>query len=214
MATEVTLAGLLRKAIPRPSARRTGNPKTQKMTSGSRLSSSRRAPSRCRKPDQRPVRWATAAGVGVVCAAVTDGPPGRMTQNCRAALDSGRSETRPDTYRGGSSFFPQMSAGQAYEDVFQAGLASGQMHELLALLLDRIQQRRNGQVRFADVKTDQTIVMTHGFDPRQHSPALGSCAVGVAAYLEFHHMMTAQTIDQVGRRSFGNHLAVVDDGET
>ena len=56
MATRVTSAGLLRNAIPNPSASSTGKANTQKITSGSRLSSFMRAISRWVKPDQRPLR--------------------------------------------------------------------------------------------------------------------------------------------------------------
>src|SRR5262249_60881879 len=61
-ATEVVSAGLLRKAIPSPSASSSGKTKTQKMISGSRFSSSIRAQSKCQKPAQRPLRKAGACG--------------------------------------------------------------------------------------------------------------------------------------------------------
>src|SRR5437899_3512806 len=57
IATRVASLGLLRKAIPRPSASSSGNTNTQKTTSGSRLSSSIRAMSKCVYPDQRPFRF-------------------------------------------------------------------------------------------------------------------------------------------------------------
>src|SRR5258708_3018692 len=67
--TDVTSAGLLRKAMPNPAASSSGKMKTQNTTSGSRLSSIMRAQSRCRYPDQRPL-WRTERlgwpGFGVV----------------------------------------------------------------------------------------------------------------------------------------------------
>src|SRR6266478_4207131 len=59
--TDVTSAGLLRKAMPNPAASSSGKMKTQNTTSGSRLSSRMRAHSRCRYPDQRSL-WRAGPG--------------------------------------------------------------------------------------------------------------------------------------------------------
>ena len=56
--------------------------------------------------------------------------------------------------------------------------------------------------------------LAHGFDARQSAPGLECRTVGVAAHRKLHHMMSAQAVDQIRRRAFGNDLAVIDDGET
>src|SRR5258707_774645 len=40
---------------------------------------------------------------------------------------------------------PQMTAGQVHENVFETGLARAEVFELVALLIDRSEQRGNGE---------------------------------------------------------------------
>ena len=56
----------------------------------------------------------------------------------------------------------------------------------------------DGAMRLTDVETDQAIVMSHRFHSRKCPPAVNIGAIGVAAYLKFHHVMPAQAIDEVG----------------
>lgn len=65
-----------------------------------------------------------------------------------------------------------MATGQAHENIFQAGLAGGQVQELCTLFSDGIQQRRDSQVRLVDRKADQAIVVAHGLYTGKSSPNL------------------------------------------
>ncbi len=66
----------------------------------------------------------------------------------------------------------------------------------------------------ADIQADQAVVMA---EPTRLLEAPAKCLhrspLESAAYLKFHHVMTAQTIDQVSGRAFGNHLSVIDNGQ-
>ncbi len=84
---------------------------------------------------------------------------------------------------------------------------------MLTLFLDRNQQRRDGQVWLMHIQTDQAIVLSNRLDARKRPPDVGRDAVRIAAYLKFHHVVPAQAFDQIGRRAFGNHLSVIDDGQ-
>ena len=67
-------------------------------------------------------------------------------------------------------------------------------------------------MRLAHREANQTIVVTNRFHTRQRSPGIQSSAVtGIAAGLELHHVMPAEAVNQVGRRAFGNDLAMIDD---
>ena len=72
-----------------------------------------------------------------------------------------------------------MAAGQADENIFQAGLARGQVQQMFALFLDRVKQRRDGQVRLAHIQADQTIVMADRLDSGKRPPDLDAIAVRV-----------------------------------
>ena len=104
-----------------------------------------------------------------------------------------------------------MATGQADEDVFQAGLAGGQVQQLLAILLDRIEQRWNGQVRLANVETDHAVVVANRFNSGKSTPCLRRGSIRIAAHLELHHMVTAEAIDQIRRCAFGDYLPMIDD---
>src|SRR5882762_9626311 len=120
---------------------------------------------------------------------------------------------------------PQMAAGQVYEDVFETGLARAEVFELVALLVDRSEQRGNGEMRFAHVEADCTVLAADGFDAGQRAPRIGFLAVRVAVGLAIHsatdsaidseldHVMAAEAVDEVGGSAFGDDLAVIDDGE-
>src|SRR6202790_1563465 len=68
---------------------------------------------------------------------------------------------------------PQMAAGQVYENVFETGLARAEVFELVALLIDRSEQRGNGEMRFAHVEADCTVLAADGFDAGERAPSIG-----------------------------------------
>ena len=72
-----------------------------------------------------------------------------------------------------------MAAGQADEHIFQAGLAGGQVQQMIALFLDRVKQRRDGQVRLAYIQTNQAVVMADRLDSGKRPPDLDAIAVRV-----------------------------------
>src|SRR5438309_189247 len=76
---------------------------------------------------------------------------------------------------------PQMAAGQVYENVFETGLARTEVFELVALQVDRGEQRGNGEMRFAHVEADCTVLAADGFDAGQRAPRIGFLAVRVAS---------------------------------
>ena len=122
-------------------------------------------------PDQRRLRGAVRHWVAGCTAVIKRTPGFQIVQACRALLDQGRWDTRP--YVGdSSSLFPQVAAGQAHEHIFQAGLARGQVQQLLAVFCHRIEKRGDGQVRLADVETDQAVVVANRFDPRKRPPGI------------------------------------------
>jgi hypothetical protein len=66
-------------------------------------------------------------------------------------------------------------------------------------------------MRFTDVQVHQTVVVTNRFYSGQSAPSVESGAIRVSAHGEFHNVMASQAVNQVGRRAFGNDLAVIDD---
>jgi hypothetical protein len=114
-----------------------------------------------------------------------------------------------------------MAAGQVYENVFETGLARAEVFELVALLIDRSEQRGNGEMRFAHVEADCTVLAADGFDAGERAPSIGFLAVRVAADnsnyssidSELDHVMAAEAVDEVGGSAFGDDLAVIHDGE-
>ena len=91
------------------------------------------------------------------------------------------------------------------------------MLELTVLLLDCREQRRDGEMRLTDVEADHVFLIAYGLHTRQCAPQIGLVSVGIlihlVAYLELDHVMTAQPVDEVDGGSFGDDLAVVNDGE-
>src|ERR1700739_1693871 len=104
-----------------------------------------------------------------------------------------------------------MAASEVDEHIFKTGLACAQVFELLALMIHGLQQRGNGQVRLTHVEADRAVLAAHGLDAGQISPRISS--LPVARDFEFDYVMTTEAIDQFRRRSRGNDLAVIDDGE-
>src|SRR6185437_13727446 len=80
---------------------------------------------------------------------------------------------------------------------------------MIALFIDRVKQRRDGQVWFAYIQANQAVVMADRLDSGKRPPDLDAISVGTPAYLEFHHVMTTQPLDQIRRRALGNHLSVI-----
>jgi len=100
-----------------------------------------RTTTRCVKADQRPLRSARprAGVVGVSCARLTVGAPladGSYNIGCQA-LDEAK--TPPHTNLIHASLFPQMTASQIDEHIFQAGLPRSQVQKLRAILPDCIE---------------------------------------------------------------------------
>ncbi len=95
------------------------------------------------------------------------------------------------------------------------------MFELVALLIDRSEQRGNSEMWFAHVEADCAVLAADGFDAGQRSPRIGFLAARVAARLAIYpaidskldHVMAAEAIDELGGSAFGDDLAVIDDGE-
>src|SRR5579872_6147314 len=104
-----------------------------------------------------------------------------------------------------------MAAGEADENVFEAGLPGGEMQQLGLLLRDSFEQRRNGYMRLAHGERDESIIGASGFDAGEGTPGLETVVAGRDR--EFDDVLAAESLDQVGRRPFGDGLAVVDDGE-
>ena len=57
-----------------------------------------------------------------------------------------------------------MAAGELHEDVFEAGLASGEVFELQAARFNRRQQSRNRLVRLGGTQHRQAVVVQHRLD--------------------------------------------------
>ena len=57
-----------------------------------------------------------------------------------------------------------MAAGQVHENIFETGLARAEVFELVSLLIDRGEQRGNGEMRFAHVEADCAVLAADGFD--------------------------------------------------
>lgn len=93
-----------------------------------------------------------------------------------------------------------MAAGQVHENVFEAGLTRAEMFELLPLLVDGGQQRRNRQMRFAHIEANCTVLMANRLDARQFLPNIEPVAVLTAAGFELDDVMSAETINQIRRR--------------
>ena len=49
---------------------------------------------------------------------------------------------------------------------------------MIALFLDRVKQRRDGQVRFAHIQADQAVVLADRLDSGKRPPGLNTIAVG------------------------------------
>ncbi|HLB86554.1 MAG TPA: hypothetical protein VJK29_02765, partial [Terriglobales bacterium] len=124
-----------------------------------------------------------------------------------------RGQLAPRERRRLPSLLSQMTAGEAHEDVLQTRLARTQVQKLGALVLNCIEQRGDSQVRLVYVQANKAVVMTDGFDSWQRTPPIERSTIGVAADGKLHHVVPAEAIDQVGRRAFGDDLAVVDDGK-
>ena len=62
------------------------------------------------------------------------------------------------------------------------------------------------------IQCNQAIVFSDRFYTRQTAPRCHGCAIG-ARYRKLHHVMSAEAGDQIGRRSLGDDLAVIDNGE-
>ena len=77
-----------------------------------------------------------------------------------------------------SCFFSEMAAGEADENVFEAGLPGGEMQQLGALLGDGFEQRRNGDVGLADGERDESIIGAGGFDAGEGAPGFEAVVVG------------------------------------
>src|SRR5215469_8143923 len=93
--------------------------------------------------------------------------------------------------------------------VLKTRLPSRQMLEFRSRALHGSEQRGNGLVRFVDRQRPGIFVPMYGLDPRQHAPErIVSDAV---AHRELDHVMTAEPLDQLARRAFRYHLAVIDD---
>ena len=93
------------------------------------------------------------------------------------------------------SIFPQMTAGEAHEDVLQTCLACGQVQELRAFAFNGIKQRRDGQVGLAHIQAHEAVIMTDRFNSRQGAPCIEGRAIGVATNGELHYVMSAQALD-------------------
>src|SRR5712671_858582 len=91
---------------------------------------------------------------GVCCETVINAPPGLWRFRCRALLGldgRGRPSPHGPCFCKASSFFSQVAARKADEDVFQAGLSGGEVQKLSTLVVDRIQQGGNGSMGLAHV---------------------------------------------------------------
>ena len=103
-----------------------------------------------------------------------------------------------------------MPSGKPHKDILQASLTRGQVQQLGALITHRIEQRRNGLVRLAHVQTNQAIVVADRFDSGQRAPSIESIAIRKAGF-KFNDVVTPETVNQIGRRTFGDDLAVIHD---
>src|SRR5437870_11641117 len=112
-----------------------------------------------------------------------------------------------------TSFLPQVPAGEADENILKARLARRKVQKLRTTVLDRLQQRRNRQMRFAHVEAEEAVIMAHGFDSGQCAPDIQRCAIRIAANRELDHMMPAQTLDEIRRRALRNDLAMIDNDQ-
>src|SRR3954447_3558058 len=68
-------------------------------------------------------------------------------------------------------------------------------------------------MRLFHIEGDEAVVFTDGLNTRQSAPGRQRRAVG-SAHREFDDMVSAETSYQIRRRSFRDHLAVIDDRET
>src|SRR5207249_3142536 len=91
--------------------------------------------------------------------------------------------------------------------------ARRKVQKLRTTVLDRLQQRRNRQMRFAHVEAEEAVIMAHGFDSGQCAPDIQRCAIRIAADRELDHMMPAQTLDEIRRRALRNDLAMIDNDQ-
>src|SRR5262249_59126452 len=76
---------------------------------------------------------------------------------------------------------PKVPAGQAHKDVFKTGLACAQVVKPLSITMDRLKQRRDRQVRLADVETYRFVLVARRLHAGERTPSLhgGGLAPGM-----------------------------------
>ena len=110
-----------------------------------------------------------------------------------------------------------MAAGEADEDIFEAGLPGGEMQQSGSSPGDGLEESRNGDVGLAHGEGDEAVIRARVFDAGKGAPGFEVAvrrSTGVAERDgKFDNVLAAQALDQIGRRSLSDDLAVVDDGE-
>ena len=183
IAIEVTSAGLLRKAMPSPNASRSGNTKTQKTTSGSRLQFEQARHQQMLIARPAPVR-PLAAQEGLRHPGAAAFAPGGGHQSSlkwrpvRFTNTSSRLAWRVVRCRSSAPLVPTASSS--------AGMV-------------RCGSRTVSEQTPLSSRTPSTPGRT-----RQCSLRRGRCRLADA---ELDHVMSAETVDQFGRRTFGDDLA-------
>jgi len=111
------------------------------------------------------------------------------------------------------SVFSQVTAGELHKYIFKTRLPRAQVFELISVLATA--SKSAGIVRCGSRTLRQRVESSRRTTRRSAATAsveMIGVSVAVSADLELNHMMTAKSVDQIGRSAFGDNLAVVDYG--
>jgi hypothetical protein len=100
-------------------------------------------------------------------------------------------------------------AGELDEHIFKTCLSCCEVRELKSLVVNGLQQCRDGLVRLVHAKHDSSVFRIRSLNARQRLPSVDSASV--RARFKFDHVVSGESLDQFFRRSFSDDLAVIDD---
>lgn len=63
-------------------------------------------------------------------------------------------------------------------------------------------------------QANQPVIGANRFDSGQYAPGFESSGMRIAADRELDHMMSAKPVNEIGGRTLGNDLTVIDDRKT
>ena len=182
--------GLLRKAIPKPSASSSGNTNTQKITSGSRS-----IPSAGRPADASTPTTGRSSAREFLAGKPDSAPGGRLVLSLISA-----------------SLFPQVPAGEAHEHIFQARLPRGQVFKLRATAVQTSFNNTGIVICGSRTLSDMSPSSLRTASTPGNSFHLSAPCTPSEPPLDgkFDHVMSTEMIDQLRRTSSRDYLTVID----